>query len=1290
MTTNDLIDFSLIETHKENIQSLPSGRSARQLAAVLSPTPTPGLKPTDSAASALSPCSDDTKTLNAAIRAEYETELLSIDDSDDPLDIFDRYVKWTLNAYPSAQASPQSQLQPLLERATKTFLNNTHYKNDPRYLKLWLHYIRLFSDAPREMFAFLARHKVGEGLALFYEEFAAWLEGAGRWAQAEEVYKLGVEREARPTERLVRKFGQFERRVQARPQGEEGPRSPALPTVRQALAAKVDPYASSAITSASEDPQSSRSGGGGTGGGGRSAPATSRIGKPKMAIFSDAGAEPTPGTASTSTKGWESIGSLKDRKKENTVEAKPWVGETLKSGKRPTNVQKMEIFKDQNPKSGKLERVFVNLEAVYGANGVAEGEHSFEELRALHRGWLSRDWRKTKSPTRATARKPLVNVSGNGVRSPERPLSPREDSEVSQLADDVKEKVVVSVDETSTLSLSESQQDENVPSASSGGSEEKGMKPKRMKVREIKQEPKTIKTNLGSPTKPKIKRKSSAEPTMTFVSKAAMEEIYDIFNKPLKCETLTKDDTQSGAETDDDDEDLTSAGESTGTGLISGTASEFDEDENSGSIKITARDETQTQSSESPFTAGASEWSSFTASKLPRGEESLTRNESVLGELIVDTTRDSEKKIQEEELKTPTLHTEQQESEEPKTRYIPIPPEDYEAPTGPFRDPEMVAQNRLPFMTPIVEQTESSLAAMTEKTYFNSKTPSRMVAGAVALEEEIEQLLDSSPFIELNTPKKKKKKGEEVIDENEYTPRKKMKHSPSKPDTSLSPSKSSSSKQVNKFSPSRHSPSRHAKKQTVCQPLPSRDGLKGPSSKPPATKTNTYSTSTSKGPIILDARCNPVDEGIRSTILRNVHPPLSSFSGYFEQTAVDSTKAAEIQKYMKTASARKSRDPERTSTQAMPPMLQPKGSSRVYAVKRELGKGAFAPVYLVESEDFVTDVDADDKLGSASSSTSTGLRKDLEALKLEPTSQPWEFYIIRTLHSRLGASNRASSSIVVAHECHVFANEGHLILDYSSQGTMLDLVNAFGDQRRKSGKAGEGIDEVLAMFFTIDLLRFVEESHRVGILHGDLKADNCLVRLQPADSFETLPDGSLAQPYSADGKDGWATKGLMLIDFGRGIDVRRFREDIAFIADWETGPQDCHEMQSMKPWTWQIDYFGLAGTIHTLLYGQYIETVEVAGGNDGLSAKKNFKLKERLKRYWQVDVWDELFELLLNPTREESVSGEAGGKMPLLKGLSRCRGRMERYLEEEGERRGLRAAIRRCELLVGGTTKGKR
>ena len=326
--TEDLINFDIIENQKENIQSLPSGRSAKALATAFAPT-----------FRSSAPTPNDTRNLNDAIRQEYEVELAAIADCDDPLDVYDRYVKWTLSAYPSAQATPESQLRPLIERATKAFQSTLHYKNDPRYLKLWLNYIRFFSDSPRETFAYLARHNIGDSLALFYEEFAAWLEGAGRWIQAEEVYKLGLEREARPTERLARKFGEFQHRSELRVQSGDEPSSPALPTVRPALAAKVDPFAIS--TPRSSDPQSQQP----PGIGGSS---TAKGGRQKLAIFSDANASAStirPG--SSEARGWDNIGSIADRKKENTIEARPWAGETLKAGKKPNGPPKMMIFKDQ-------------------------------------------------------------------------------------------------------------------------------------------------------------------------------------------------------------------------------------------------------------------------------------------------------------------------------------------------------------------------------------------------------------------------------------------------------------------------------------------------------------------------------------------------------------------------------------------------------------------------------------------------------------------------------------------------------------------------------------------------------------------------------------------------------------------------------------------------------------------------------------------------------------------------------------------------------------------------------
>jgi checkpoint serine/threonine-protein kinase len=62
-----------------------------------------------------------------------------------------------------------------------------------------------------------------------------------------------------------------------------------------------------------------------------------------------------------------------------------------------------------NPKTGKPECVFSDMEAVYpnGANGKGE-EFSFEEMRARHRGWLDRKWSKAEQPSDPPEKKKLA------------------------------------------------------------------------------------------------------------------------------------------------------------------------------------------------------------------------------------------------------------------------------------------------------------------------------------------------------------------------------------------------------------------------------------------------------------------------------------------------------------------------------------------------------------------------------------------------------------------------------------------------------------------------------------------------------------------------------------------------------------------------------------------------------------------------------------------------------------------------------------------------------------------
>ncbi|KAJ9608679.1 protein kinase [Cladophialophora chaetospira] len=1361
---SDLINFDIIETHKENIQSLPGGRSAKQLASILSPLP--------SARSAgdSTPTLEETKTLNDAIRQEYEIELQSIADSDDPLDIYDRYVKWTLNAYPSAQATPQSQLLPLLERATKAFLTSSHYKNDPRYLKLWLHYIRLFSDSPRETFAFLARYGIGEGLGLFYEEFASWLEGAGRWLQAEEVYKLGIEREARPTERLVRKHSQFQQRFDARPQGDNEPSSPALPTVRPALAAKIDPFAPAPRSDDPQTAQQHRGPGSGS--------ATSRSGKPKMAIFSDTDAaqQPTPGASSTN--GWDSIGSMKERKKENTIEARPWTGEKLKAGSKVGTVPKMEIFKDPtsgrrhgqnkqsssrddpkqssqvvNPRTGRVERVFVNLESVYPSE--SNVEFSFEELRAMSRGWSARDWRPK---TRVS---PLKSTNGNKTANPKSELKKsHEPEDIENLTNAFQQKADISGLANSSFSICDisTQSMVGMPQPDSQASSQPTKKERKMKVREIKQETQKVKTRLDSPTGKKVKRKNSstAEPTMTFHSKAATNEIYDMFNQPLDKAAGGKDDTQSGDDAEfTEDDGYSTAGESTGTGRVSAPSSEFG-DETLASIR---RGHSLTQSQ----SESVSPWSDFTASKhVPRlsstdfaddkdktssarshrkhkrqeMSEDMTENVGsssqnhtqnsglgsgfdtqaiaaiaggnfddmdtkaiamlagdVSGEVavedgVVDADDVSEVGSEQgvdraidvgapatgrkqnftiysdEDVATPVENEFPEQVEvQHKPRYVPLPPVDYEpTPARPWRDPDMAAQNKLPFMTPIAERTESSLAASTvfnTAGYFDSKTPSSSKYNSPS-KVGVENLLLSSPQQDIATPVSdspaKRKHNETGATEDELitsSPRKKT--------------------LVGKLDADSLSPAAKTDEAVFKTPaLPSKDQT----ARSPLTKIH-------KGPIIPDVQCNPCDDAVRKQILTAVTPPLSTQKGYYDHSSTTSGQypilksfADKKAKTKAKPSPRKSQN-EKTLTKAVPPVLKFSGATRVYAVKRELGQGAFAPVYLVDSYDpgEAQEADENDKENKSPPTFGSALvaREPLEALKTEspPGTLVWEFHILRTVKQRLGSAARTMQSIVFAHECHLYRDEAFIVLQYSSQGTLLDLINAARNESLKAGKPAEGIDEVAAMWFAVELLRIVEDLHRIGILHGDLKGDNCLVRLNTSEDLITS--------FDPEGNYGWSSRGLKLIDFGRGIDTRMFKSNAQFIADWASCPQDCAEIRECRPWKWQIDYHGAAGIIHSLLFGKYIETVPTIASSLGPGQKKEWKLKETLKRYWEKDIWGEVFSTLLNPG--SVLDGE---EMPIQGNLKRVRVRMEKYLVEEGERAGrdLRGSLRRLERLV--------
>ena len=821
---------------------------------------------------------------------------------------------------------------------------------------------------------------------------------------------------------------------------------------------------------------------------------------------------------------------------------------------------------------------------------------------------------------------------------------------------------------------------------------------------------------------------------MTLHTKAATDDILDIFNQPLRNIGTLSNQFDSAGESELEDDDYTSGGESTGTGAISG-ASEFgdDEVETKRTLNPNALDNGEIGAQSLPAHEGSvserdSSWSDFTMSKhvpVTGHDISAAEGPTVDGDPVICEdflSRPSEV------LLTPTENTFSDLPERPK--FIPIPPEDYEPPTRPYRDPSQVAQNRLPFMTPIVEKTESSIglpAMREEKDYFNSKTPSRQHGDGsglaktmlsspfsqAALDVESDPLAsqssakeeadDDKPHCHTHFSRKRPlPKPIEEIESDLLGDLSQVQHEVDESNISdfdHMPRKRAFSRIVHESEPNRLidlsldtdivQECEFSHQQSLSQNGPIFDiisetesDLSGNTEKR-SVQNQLSKQQTSQQPTIRDTCCNPIDSSIKDTILEKLEPALSSYPGYHDYRPECCNKATEIRKFVKALNkkGRRGSSDKTTTSVVMPPTIKfLNEGSKVYAVKRQLGEGAFAPVYLGESVDHELEEDSDLLSKSLSSAHS-----QLVAIKCEDPPTAWEFFIMTTIHSRLDVSSRALDSILVPHEMHLFADEGYLIEQYLEQGTLLDFLNV----ARADSSSGV-IDESMAMFFAVELLRTVEALHEIGILHGDLKADNCLVRLRPTPASEDWdPD------YHRDGGDGWASKGLVLIDFGRGIDMRQFTSNVQFIADWKTNKQDCPEMRETRPWTWQIDYFGLAGVIHSLLFGKYLEDVavdasalKIVGGVDSVGSndetvaiktqrEKQWKIKEPLKRYWQTELWGGLFELLLNPTKH--VEGEEGGKMPVMKGLRACREGMEEWLELEAGRKGLKASLKKLE-----------
>ncbi|XP_061184986.1 mitotic checkpoint serine/threonine-protein kinase BUB1-like [Saccostrea echinata] len=276
--------------------------------------------------------------------------------------------------------------------------------------------------------------------------------------------------------------------------------------------------------------------------------------------------------------------------------------------------------------------------------------------------------------------------------------------------------------------------------------------------------------------------------------------------------------------------------------------------------------------------------------------------------------------------------------------------------------------------------------------------------------------------------------------------------------------------------------------------------------------------------------------------------------------------------------------------------------SDMYEIREKIGKGAFAKVYSATCVSFCsTDLlDFDEHLDFNESESK------LVALKVQKPANVWEFYVCTEMQKRLQRLQRpvdVCPAVMFIDKGYFYTDASCLVTEFCKHGSLLDVVNKFGETNKSQ--------EFLTMYLTIELMHMVEQLHACQIIHGDLKPDNLLVK-----GFCPLPDSRDPEVVFQGNK-----RPLLLIDFGQSIDMSQYPPGTTFMAKVKTSSFMCIEMQTNRPWTYQTDLFGLAGTIHVLLFGQYMKVYQ---------EKEEWKITQSVNRKFNQQLWRKIFYTLLN------------------------------------------------------------
>lgn len=361
------------ELFKENVRPLKRGRNVRLLNEALRSSTDSHLKQS---------LLHHRRKLIEAID-EYKGE--------DPLQPWLECIKWVQESFPSG--GEYSGLIVIYEQCVRSFWHSERYKDDLRYLKVWMEYADNCADA-EVVYSFLHANQIGQTHSLFYISYALHMESKNKPRKADEIFNLGIARKVQPIEKLEASYKKF-----------------LIRSTKRIKAAEDMPI---------EDHQSVRSFGTLLAPGEDRRPTTEKcdLGRQRvmlqrldrnipLSVYNDTNGQATtrhqPVSLKGDTRSWLAIGTQKERNKENTTIPSKW-----SSNKIP---QRGGGFRRQAATGSTCIEVFVDEECAELPSATNRAEHLNPSILQLRRG----DSKDLKKETELLKQNPLRNFPPNSL-----------------------------------------------------------------------------------------------------------------------------------------------------------------------------------------------------------------------------------------------------------------------------------------------------------------------------------------------------------------------------------------------------------------------------------------------------------------------------------------------------------------------------------------------------------------------------------------------------------------------------------------------------------------------------------------------------------------------------------------------------------------------------------------------------------------------------------------------------------------------------------------------------------